>query len=321
MEKGNQSIVTEFILAGLSQDPKTQVILFVIFLLIYVCALMGNLIIITVIQVDSHLHTPMYFLLSNLSFLDITYTTVIAPQMLSLCLSTAKTISFAGCMTQVYFYLLLGETECLLLAAMAYDRYVAICNPLRYTSIMNKVACLKLAGVMWLCGIVISLIDILTLVQLPFCGPNLIDHFFCEAPFLMKLACADISMNEVVEVIGATLFLIFPLVLIVISYFCIITTILRMHSVEGRRRTFSTCGSHLAVVIIFYGTAMVLYTKPVSENSTSDKIVSVIYTNITPMLNPLIYSLRNKHVKKAIRKTIGTTLLQSKLTAEGRLCC
>ncbi|XP_069063972.1 olfactory receptor 2G3-like [Pleurodeles waltl] len=321
MERGNQTFVTEFILVGLSQDPKTQAVLFGIFLVIYLCALMGNLLIITVIQVDSRLHTPMYFLLSNLSFLDITYTTVISPKMLSLFLSTTKTISFTGCMTQVYFYLFLGETECLLLAAMAYDRYVAICNPLRYTSVMNKVVCLKLAGVMWISCFVISLMDILITVQLPFCGPNQIDHFFCEAPFLLKLACADISTNVVVTVIGVSLFLIFPLALIVISYICIITTILRMRSVEGRHRAFSTCSSHLAVVFIFYGTAILLYTKPVSEDSTSDKIFSVFYTIVTPMLNPLIYSLRNKDVKRAIRKTIENSLLQSKLTTKGRLCC
>ncbi|XP_069062395.1 olfactory receptor 10A7-like [Pleurodeles waltl] len=304
MEKGNQSFVTEFILAGLSNNPTTEIILFVLFLVIYLCALTGNLLIVTVIQVDSRLHTPMYFFLSNLSFVDITYTSIIVPKMLELFLSPRKVISFVGCMTQVYIYLFLGETECLLLAAMAYDRYVAICNPLHYMIIMNKTACLKLAGIAWMCGFVISLIDIYITVRLPFCGPNYIDHFFCEIPVVLKLACADISLNEVIMVAGASLLLIVPLILVLISYFRIITAILKMHSVEGRRKTFSTCASHLVVVTIFYGTAMVLYMKPRSEHTTSDKAVSVFYTIITPMLNPLIYSLRNKDVKQAIGKTL-----------------
>ncbi|XP_069468396.1 olfactory receptor 2D3-like [Ambystoma mexicanum] len=307
MEMGNQSFVTEFVLTGLSKDPVVQVILFVLFLFIYLTSLMGNLLIITVTQMDSCLHTPMYFFLSNLSFLDITYTSIIVPKMLALFLSTRKTISYIGCMTQVYIYLFLGETECLLLVVMAYDRYVAICNPLRYAVIMSKMACFKMAGISWMCGLVISLTDIVITLKLPFCGPNQIDHFFCEIPVLLKLACADILLNEVVMVAGGSFLLLIPLTLILISYFRIISTILRMQSVESRHRAFSTCGSHLIVVSIFYGTAMYMYMRPRSKNSASDKAFSVFYTIITPMINPLIYSLRNKDVKRAIKKTLGKT--------------
>ncbi|XP_069468395.1 olfactory receptor 2D3-like [Ambystoma mexicanum] len=305
MDKGNQSFVTEFILTGLSTDHKIEIILFVLFLFIYLATLMGNLVIIIVTQVDSRLRTPMYFFLSNLSFIDITYTSVIVPKMLNLFLSTRKTISFAGCITQVYICLFLGETECLLLAIMAYDRYVAICNPLHYATFMSKMACRKLAGVSWMCGFIISLTNILMTLQLPFCGPNRIDHFFCETPVLLKLACADIVASEVMMIVGTSVILCIPLLLILTSYCHIISTIVKMHYVEQRHKAFSTCGSHLMVVSIFYGTAMYMYMRPRSENSDSDKAFSVFYTIIIPMLNPLIYSLRNKDVKQAIGKTLG----------------
>ncbi|XP_077345295.1 olfactory receptor 2D3-like [Lithobates pipiens] len=303
MHVGNQSAVTEFILLGLSTDPLVQVLLFPIFLAIYMSTLIGNLLLIVAVKTDKRLHISMYFFLANLSFLDICYTSVIVPNMLVNFFAPMKRISFIGCTTQVFFYLLMGETECLLLALMAYDRYVAICNPLRYNMIMNTMLCLWMISMAWLTGCIISSIDLYFVFRLTFCGPNTINHFFCEAPLLLQLSCSDISSNNIVKLVGTAILAFIPLSLILFSYFRIITTIVRTHS--GKYKTFSTCVSHLVVVVIFYGTAMFMYVRPEhADTEDTDKRVAVFYTVITPMLNPLIYSLRNEDVKRAMRRLV-----------------
>lgn len=304
MHPGNRSTVTEFILIGLSTDPSEQIILFQIFLVLYVSTLAGNFLLIVAVRTDPRLHNSMYYFLSCLSFLDICYTSIIVPKMLVNFLALEKTISFAGCALQVYFYLFMGETECVLLAFMAYDRFVAICNPLRYHAIMNSVACVWMIGASWLTGCIITSMDMYFTYRLTFCGPNVINHFFCEAPLLLQLACSDIWVNNIVKLVGSTALLCIPLSLILLSYFKIFAAIFRIRS--GRYKAFSTCISHLVVVTIFYGTAMFMYIRPKQlATEDTDKMVSVLYTVITPLLNPLIYSLRNKDVLRAMRRLVG----------------
>ncbi|XP_073529505.1 olfactory receptor 2D3-like [Phyllobates terribilis] len=300
----NSSTVTEFILIGLSTDPSIQVLLFHIFLIIYTFTLVGNFYLILSVRTDSRLHNSMYYFLSSLSFLDIFYTTIIVPKMLVNFLALEKTISFVGCALQVYFYLWLGETECILLAFMAYDRFVAICDPLRYNAIMNSVVCVWMIGASWLTGCIISSMDMYFTYRLTYCGPNIINHFFCEVPLLLQLSCTDISVNNVVKLVGGTVLLCVPLSLILISYFRIFVSIVRIRS--GRYKAFSTCISHLVVVTIFYGTAMFMYIRPKSlATEDTDKLMAVFYTVITPMLNPVIYSLRNKDVQRAMGRLVG----------------
>ncbi|XP_077346492.1 olfactory receptor 2D3-like [Lithobates pipiens] len=299
----NQSTVTEFILLGLSTDPLVQVLLFHIFLIVYMTTLTGNLLLILAVRTDKHLHTSMYVFLSSLSFLDICYTSSIVPKTLVDFLSLKKSISFTGCAVQFFFSLFLGETECMLLAFMAYDRYVAICIPLHYNMIMNKRVSFFMISISWLSGCIISSIDTYFTFSLTFCGPNTINHFFCELPLLLQLSCSDISAVNILKLVGTTILLFIPLSLILISYIQIITAVMVIRL--GKSKAFSTCISHLVVVVIFYGTAMFMYARPehlVTEDT--DKRVAVFYTVITPMLNPLIYSLRNKDVQRAMRKLI-----------------
>ncbi|XP_077346497.1 olfactory receptor 13C3-like [Lithobates pipiens] len=299
----NQSTVTEFILLGLSADPFIQVVLFHIFLVVYMTTLTGNLLLILAVRADKRLHTSMYFFLSSLSFLDICYTSSIVPKMLVNFLSSKKSISFTGCAVQFFFSLSLGSTECMLLAFMAYDRYVAICIPLRYNMIMNTMASFWMISISWLSACIISSIDTYLTFRLIYCGPNKINHFFCELPLLLRLSCSDISTVNIIKLVSMPIVLFIPLSLILISYIQIITAVMTIHL--GKSKAFSTCISHLVVVVIFYGTAMFMYTRPehlVTEDT--DKRVSVFYTVITPMLNPLIYSLRNKDVQKAMRQLI-----------------
>ncbi|XP_063775255.1 olfactory receptor 5AP2-like [Pseudophryne corroboree] len=299
MSNLNQSSVKEFILLGLSDNPDMQVPLFQLFLMIYMSTLAGNILLIMAVRVDNHLHTPMYFFLSNLSFLDICYTSIIVPKMLVNIAISSKSITSAGCYLQVYFYLFLGETECILLASMAYDRYVAICNPLRYNVIMDTASCIRMISVCWMTGSVVSSVDIVYTCKLSFCGHITIDHFFCEAPSLLQLSCSDITVNNILTLVGATRFLLAPIALILFSYIQIFLVVVRLPS--GRYKAFSTCVSHLIVVVIFYGTAMFMYLRPrYSSIEFTDKMVSVFYTIVTPMLNPLIYSLRNKDVQRAL---------------------
>ncbi|XP_078545303.1 olfactory receptor 5V1-like [Lissotriton helveticus] len=306
MDRANQSLVTEFILLGLSSIPEVEGLFFMIFLLIYVSTLAGNILIITVIRLDAHLHTAMYFFISNLSFLDCCYSTVTVPKMLVDLLTEKKSISFTACMTQLYFFISLVSTECLVLAAMAYDRYIAICQPLHYSSIMDQRACSWLAAGLWVTGIFYSLVHTILMTRLSFCRSNEIQHFFCDIPPLLKLSCSDTFINILaIFTLGGFVGL-GALLIKIVSYAFIITTILKIKSSEGRVKAFSTCASHLTVVIIFYGALIFTYYRPTTTNSFSaDTLVSVVYTILTPMVNPLIYSLRNTEIKTAVKKTIA----------------
>uniref|UniRef100_A0A8D1PZE6 Olfactory receptor n=1 Tax=Sus scrofa TaxID=9823 RepID=A0A8D1PZE6_PIG len=308
MEWENQTILVEFFLRGLSGYPRLELLFFVLISIMYVVILLGNGTLILISIVDSHLHTPMYFFLGNLSFLDICYTTTSIPSTLVSFLSERKTISFSGCAMQMFLGLAMGTTECVLLGMMAFDRYVAICNPLRYSVLMSKASYVPMAAGSWIIGGVNSAVQTEFVVQLPFCRNNIINHFSCEILAVMKLACADISGNEFIMFVATTLFTLMPLLLIIMSYSLIISNILKIRTSEGRSKVFSTCSAHLTVVIIFYGTILFMYMKPKSKETltsddlnATDKLISVFYAIITPMINPLIYSLRNKDVKDAVK--------------------
>ncbi|XP_074143074.1 olfactory receptor 13C7-like [Sminthopsis crassicaudata] len=304
MSKSNQTTVLEFILLGFSKHHNIEIALFVLCLGMYLVILLGNSSLIVLSVLDSKLHNPMYFFLSNLSFMDIFGTSSFVPLMLVNFLSVRRTISFPGCALQMYITLALGTTECVLLAMMAYDRYVAICNPLRYTIIMNMRVCVQLASLSWIVGSINSLLQTILAWRLSFCGNNIIDHFFCEILAVLKLACVDISLNAFVMMVAVVLLTLIPVLLIFISYVFIIVTILRVNSAEGRKKAFSTCSAHLAVVIIFYGTILFMYSKPKAKDPDSDKLIALFYGAVTSMLNPIIYSLRNKEVKAAVQKII-----------------
>ncbi|XP_074153723.1 olfactory receptor 2A12-like [Sminthopsis crassicaudata] len=302
---GNYSSVTEFILLGFSNDPQNRLILFTFFLLLYLSILLGNGLIITLIYQDPRLHTPMYFFLSVLSVLDMSYVTTTVPQMLAHLIYSKKTISYIGCVAQMYIFLSFGITEGVLCAIMAYDRYVAICHPLHYTLIMNRLTCVVMASTYWSIGLLGALIYTVFAMHLPYCGPNEINHFFCEVPAVLKLACADTSLNDQVNFILGFILLLVPLFLILASYTRIFAAILRMRSTQGRLKSFSTCASHLTVVTIFYGPAMVMYMRFGSKSSPEhDKKLALFYNVVSAFLNPIIYSLRNKDVKGAFLKVI-----------------
>ncbi|XP_018429793.1 PREDICTED: olfactory receptor 2D3-like [Nanorana parkeri] len=308
MYTGNQSTVTEFILLGLSSDPLVQIVLFHIFLIIYMIALSGNILLMVAVRTDKRLHTSMYIFLCSLSFLDICYTSSIVPNTLVHFLLVKKTISFIGCAVQFFFSLFLGVTECLLLAFMSYDRYVAICSPLHYNMIMTIRVSLMMISMSWVTGSIVSSIDTCFTFTLTFCGPNTINHFFCELPLMLKLSCSDISTVNILKMVGTAIVLIIPLSLILISYIRIIAAVMTIRA--GKNKAFSTCISHLVVVVIFYGTAMFMYGRPEhSVTADTDKRVAVFYTMITPMLNPLIYSLRNKDVQRAMSRLLVVVFL------------
>ncbi|XP_053149378.1 olfactory receptor 2G3-like [Hemicordylus capensis] len=306
-EGGNQSYQGEFILLGVADRPNLEMLLFSIILICYTMTLLGNTTIIVVSRLDPHLHTPMYFFLSNLSFLDLCYTTSLDPQMLVNFWSKSKAISYAGCAAELFISLALGSVECILLAAMACDRYAAVCHPLRYTSIMSPSLCFKMAAISWVSGFGNSVAQTIMTLRLPRCGRNRVDHFFCEVPILIKLACVDTTLNEAGLFVATVLFLLVPLGLIIISYGYIVAAVLRIRSAEGRRKAFNTCASHLVVVLLFYGPAICSYIQPPSNSSTRDrgKMMSLFYTSVTTMLNPLIYTLRNKEVHRALRRLIN----------------
>ncbi|XP_001363181.2 olfactory receptor 13C7-like [Monodelphis domestica] len=316
MEEVNQTTyVTRFVLLGLSAHPKLEKIFFVLILVMYLVILLGNGVLIIITIYDSHLHTPMYFFLGNLSFLDICYTTSSVPLILDSFLTPRKTISFSGCAVQMFLSFAMGATECVLLSMMAFDRYVAICNPLRYPIIMSKSAYVPMAMGSWIAGAVNSIVQTSLAMQLPFCGDNVINHFTCEILAVLKLACADIITNVISMVVANMIFLVMPVLFIFVSYVFIISTILRIPSAEGKRKAFSTCSAHLTVVIIFYGTILFMYAKPKSKDSLgvdkqqiADKLISLFYGVVTPMLNPLIYSLRNKDVKTAVKNMLTQKL-------------
>uniref|UniRef100_A0A8C8Z9B0 Olfactory receptor n=1 Tax=Prolemur simus TaxID=1328070 RepID=A0A8C8Z9B0_PROSS len=304
----NLTTIIEFILLGFSDIPKFHWFLFGLFLLIYVIILLGNGIIILIIRVDSTLQTSMYFFLSNFSFLEICYVTVTVPRMLMDLWTLKGTISFFACATQMFLFLTLGAIECFLLAVMAYDRYVAICNPLHYPLIMNQKVCMQLVAGCWISGIPVDIGQTYQIFSLPFCGSNQVNHFFCDIPPVLKLACGDTFVNEMLVYIFGILFVTVPFVLILGSYSRIISTILKLPSNTGRTKAFSTCSSHLIVVVLFYGSATITYLKPKSNQyEGTDKLLSLFYTILTPMFNPLIYSL-NKGIMVVLRKLLGKLL-------------
>ncbi|XP_016069433.1 PREDICTED: olfactory receptor 2D2 [Miniopterus natalensis] len=301
MRETNQTQVTEFFLLGLSGDPHTQHLLFIFFLAVYLVTVLGNLLLVSLVQADSLLHTPMYFFLCNLSLADLCFSTNIVPQALVHLLSWKKVISFTRCAAQLLLFFIFGCTQCALLAVMSYDRYVAICSPLHYPSIMTWRVCVQLAVGSWTSGILVSVVDTTFTLRLPYRGSNRIAHFFCEAPALLILASTDTRTSEMAIFLMGVVILLMPVSLILVSYGHIIVTVVRMKSAAGRLKAFSTCGSHLMVVILFYGSAIVTYMTPKSSKE-QEKLVSVFYAVVTPMLNPLIYSLRNKDVKGALKK-------------------
>uniref|UniRef100_A0A8B9WK99 Olfactory receptor n=1 Tax=Bos mutus grunniens TaxID=30521 RepID=A0A8B9WK99_BOSMU len=303
MDVGNHTILTEFILLGLSTDPQWQLILFGVFLTVYLVTLSGNMTLVILIRIDSHLHTPMYFFIGNLSFLDFWYTSVYTPRILATCISEDKRFSLAECGAQLFFSCVVAYTECFLLAAMAYDRHMAICNPLLYSSSMSHSLCTRLVAGSYIGGFLNAIAHTANTFRLSFCGKNIIDHFFCDAPPLVKMSCTDTKVYEEV-VLGLVGFTVLSSILvIIISYFRILLAILRIRTASGRRKAFSTCASHLVSVTLFYGSLLFMYSRPSSTYSLKrDKVAALFYTVVNPLLNPLIYSLRNKDVKEAFWK-------------------
>ncbi|XP_014584172.1 olfactory receptor 10AG1-like [Equus przewalskii] len=299
----NFTIMTQFFLLGFSDIPTFHWLLFGIFLVIYIIILLGNGIIILITRIYSSLQTPRYFSLSNFSFLEIYYVSIALPRMLMDLWTQEGAISFSACATQMCFFLMLGATECFLLALMAYDHYVAICNPLHYPLVMNHKICVQLVGASWISGLPVEIGQTCQILSLPFCGSSQINHFFCDIPPLLKLACGDIFVNEIVVYIFAVLFVTVPFMLILRSYSRITFTILKLPSNTGWTTAFSTCSSHLMVVVLFYGSATIAYLKPkFSQYEGMDKLLSLFYAILTPMFNPMIYSLQNKDVREALRK-------------------
>ncbi|XP_030042560.1 olfactory receptor 4Q3-like [Microcaecilia unicolor] len=307
MTVSNETRVTEFILLGLSSNPDLQLLFFVLFLVMYLGTIAGNLLIMITIYVDSQLHTPMYFFLCNLSFIDLSFSTVTVPRCLVLFLWQDKTISFSDCMAQMFFIHFVGGSECFHLVLMAYDRYVAICNPLRYTTIMNRRVCLLLMVSTWAGGFIHAFSQSLPIIQLPFCGPNEIDHFLCDSHTLSLLACSSIFITEALDMANSGLLALSCFLVLVISYGYIISTILKIHSTEGRQKAFSTCATHLLVVTFFYGPIVFVYMRP-SVTFAVDKPLAVFYSTVTPWLNPFIYTLRNEKARKAMKKLGGRTM-------------
>ncbi|XP_006111882.2 olfactory receptor 5W2-like [Pelodiscus sinensis] len=306
MEEGNHSVVTEFILTGLTDRPELQVPLFVLFLLIFVITLLWNGGLIILIMSDPRLHTPMYFFLGNLSFCDFCYSSTIVPKMMQDFLAERNSISFTACAVQMFLYFFLQDAECLLLAVMAYDRYVAICNPLLYTVIMSRRRCNLLVAGVYGVALADATTGIYHTFQHSFCRSNIINTFFCDTPPLLVLSCSDTRINEIVMYASMCYTVVSSVVTILLSYVCIISTILRIRSAEGRRKTFSTCTSHLTAVGMFHGTLLFTYFRPSSSYSMDiDKITSLIYTVVIPLMNPLIYSLRNREVKGALKKAMN----------------
>ncbi|XP_078502655.1 olfactory receptor 1C1-like [Lissotriton helveticus] len=299
----NTSSASQFILMGLSTNKNTQMLLATLFIVIYISTLIGNLLIILVIRMNLHLRTPMYFFLSNLSLLDLCTSSVTVPRMLVGLLVGKKNISFYGCFSQLFFFISFTCAEIFLLSVMSYDRYVAICQPLHYFVTMNKSFCTQLAICSWSGGHLYSLFHTLLASRLSFCRSNIINHFFCDLPPLFNIACTDIFINILMVFITGGLLGLFSLLVAFTSYSYIISSILQIRSTEGKFRAFSTCGSHLSVVIIFYGTLTFMYLRNTSSYELEkDRVVSIIYAVITPLLNPLIYSLRNRDIKTALRK-------------------
>ncbi|XP_006898368.1 PREDICTED: olfactory receptor 7C1-like [Elephantulus edwardii] len=303
MEPENQTHVLEFILLGLSDEADLQPLLFGLFLSMYLVTFTGNLLIILATITDSHLHTPMYFFLSNLSLTDICFTSTTVPKMLLNIQMQNKVITYEGCLSQMYFFMIFGYLDISLLTVMAYDRFVAICHPLNYTVIMSPKVCGLLLLVSWILSVLDSLLQCLMVLRLSFCTEMEIPHFFCDINQVIQLACSDTFLNDLMVFFESGLFGVIPLTAILFSYFKIVSSILRMSSAGGKYKAFSTCGSHLSVVSLFYGTGLGVYLSPTaSQNSKASAIASVVFTVVTPMLNPFIYSLRNRDIKQALKK-------------------
>ncbi|XP_027792444.2 olfactory receptor 4B1-like [Marmota flaviventris] len=295
--------VTELIITGLFKDPEVQRACFVLFLPMYLATIVGNGLIVVTVSVSKSLRSPMYFFLGYLSLVEICYSSTVVPKCITDLLAKVKTISLKGCLAQIFFFHFFGVTEILLLVVMAYDRYVAICKPLHYMNIMSRQLCHMLVAGSWLGGFIHSMMQVLVTVPLPFCSSNVMDHYFCDLQPLFKLACKDTFVEGIVVLANSGLISVFSLIILVSSYIVILFN-LRNHSAEGRRKALSTCASHITVVTLFFGPAIFLYMRP-SSTFTVDKLVAVFYTVITPMLNPIIYTLRNAEVKTAMRKLWG----------------
>uniref|UniRef100_H0XXU3 Olfactory receptor n=1 Tax=Otolemur garnettii TaxID=30611 RepID=H0XXU3_OTOGA len=301
----NTSMVTEFILVGFSHLVNLQGLLFSLFLTVYLLTVAGNLLIVVLVSTDAALQSPMYFFLRILSALEIGYTSVTVPLLLHHLLTGRRHVPRSGCALQMFFFLFFGATECCLLAAMAYDRYAAICKPLHYSLLLSRRVCLQLAGTAWACGAMLGLGHTAFIFSLPFCGPNAIPHFFCEIQPVLQLVCGDTSLNELQIILTAALIILCPFGLILGSYGHILAAIFRIPSAAGRRKAFSTCSSHLIVVSLFYGTAIFIYIRPkASYDPATDPLLSLFYAVVTPILNPIIYSLRNTDVKAALKRII-----------------
>ncbi|XP_019283411.2 olfactory receptor 24-like [Panthera pardus] len=312
MEPRNQTSAFEFILLGLSETPEQETLLFALFLCMYVVMAMGNLSIILAISSDSHLHTPMYFFLANLSLVDFGLATNTVPKMLVNIQIRSKSISYACCLTQMYFFHFFGIVDSVLIAVMAYDRFVAICHPLHYTTIMSPRLCGLLAGSPWVFSYFISLTHILLMARLVFCGNNELPHYFCDLTPLLRLSCTDTSVNKIFVLIVAGLVIATPFICILASYAHIIVAIMKVPSAGGRKKAFSTCSSHLSVVALLYGTTIGVYLCPSSvRTAVKEKASAVMYTTVTPMLNPFIYSLRNRDLKGALRKLVNRKITSS----------
>ncbi|XP_045054737.2 olfactory receptor 2A5 [Desmodus rotundus] len=303
----NQTWVTDFILLGFPLIPRMQMLLFGFFSLFYAITLLGNGVILGLIWLDSRLYTPMYFFLSHLAIVDISYASNNVPKMLGNFLNKKKTISFVPCIIQTFLYMAFAHTECLILVMMSYDWYVAICHPLHYSVIMSWSVCMVLAVTSWVFSFLLALVHVVLILRLPFCGPHEINHFFCELLSVLRLACADTGLNQLVIFAASVLILVGPLCLVLVSYTRILWAILKIQSGEGRRKAFSTCSSHLCVVGLFFGSAIVMYMAPKSSHpEEQQKVLSLFYSLFNPMLNPLIYSLRNTEVKGALRRVKWT---------------
>ncbi|XP_077704574.1 olfactory receptor 2A2-like [Canis aureus] len=301
----NQSWVTEFVLVGFQLGAEMEVLLFWIFSLLYIFSLLANGVILGLIRLDLRLHTPMYFFLSHLAVIDMSYASNNVPKMLVNLVNQKRTISFVPCVMQTFLYLGFAATECLVLVVMSYDRYVAICHPLQYTVIMSWRLCTVLAVTSWSCGFFLSLVHAILLLRLPFCGPRKVNHLFCEILSVLKLACADTRLNQMVIFAACMFVLVVPLCLMLVSYMCILWAILKIQSKQGRRKAFSTCSSHLCVVGLFFGIAMLVYMVPDSnQREELEKILSLFHSLFNPMLNPLIYSLRNAQMKASLYRVL-----------------
>ncbi|XP_005397550.1 PREDICTED: olfactory receptor 2AP1-like [Chinchilla lanigera] len=310
---GNQSSVTEFVLLGITDDAQVQAVLLLFLLLTYVSSIMGNVTIITLTLLDYRLQTPMYFFLRNFALLEISFTSVFVPKMLLNIITGDKTISFASCFTQYFFAILLGATEFYLLAAMSYDRYVAICRPLHYPIRMSRRLCIQLVLCSWFSGFLVVVVPYGMTLQLPFCASNIINHYCCDYTILLHLSCSDTRFIEVIQFVLAAVTLIFTLLLVILSYSFILRTILRIPSAQERKKAFSTCSSHLIVVSISYGSCIFMYINPSAKDAaTFNKRVALLNTSVAPLLNPFIYTLRNKQVKVAFKDMVNKILLFSK---------